>query len=185
MKKLLFLLIAISLCSCTNKPLTAKSTVESYLNNYKNLSENVINDLNKVVENENIDDSLKDKYKEVLKREYENIDYKITDESYENNTAIVKVSITVYDLYLAQKEASEYLNNNISEFYDENNIYNKNKYIEYKLNKMLNQDQLVTYEIEFVTEMSDNTWIIKEVPKDTLEKIHGIYNYENKVSDSR
>ena len=117
MKKILGMLGCLLLvvgCSCSNDK--AADAVEKYLNDYKGLSDHVLEDIDELVENEQLTDKGKDTYKEVLKRQYRDLIYTIENEDYDGDTAEVTVKITVYDLYKAQKNASEYLASHQDEF---------------------------------------------------------------------
>ena len=166
-------------CSCMN--MTAKGRVEEFLDQYRNLSANVLGDLDEVVDSETeLDDSQKDKYRDILKKQYTDLNYEIVDETYDGDTALVEVKITVYDLYKVQKEASEYLNNNSEEFSDENGSYDSKKFMDYKLDAMQKTTDTVEYTINFnLTRDDKDNWQITELSQSDLEKIHGIYNYES------
>lgn len=182
MKKLMLFILTISLCACGINS-TAKKSVENYLNSYINLSDEVLKDLDKVTEEQTLTDSQKQVYKQAIKRQYQDLKYEIINETYNGDEAQVSVKIEVYDLYLTQKNASEYLKKNISKFNNEKGIYDNNNYIDYKINLMKNAKERVTYNIEFNLIKNGETWIISEIPKTDLEKIHGIYNYESENSN--
>ncbi len=165
-------------CSCSKK--TAKGAVEDYLNQYKSLSSNVISDINKVVDNEDLTDTQKEKYRDVLKRQYQDMKYEVTNESYDGDNATVEVKITVYDYYKVSKDANTYLNNNQDEF-KENGTFSNSLFMDYKLDKMKNVTDTVEYDITFnVTKDDNNNYKVSDVSQSDLEKIHGIYNYESK-----
>lgn len=174
----ILLLTIILLTACSFGTNTAKMAVEDYLNEYQNLSADVLNDMEKVIENESLTDDQKNIYREILKRQYQNLKYEIISESYDENNAVVTTKINVYDLYKSQKESSEYLKEHINEFYS-NGKYDNNLYLTYKLNKMKNSQDRIDYTIDFNVVLEDNLWKIKEISSNDLEKIHGIYNYEN------
>lgn len=164
-------------CGCMKK--TAKGAVEDYLSQYKNLSANVIGDMDSVINNENLTDKDKEKYREVLKKQYQDLKYEVINEEYNGDTAKVDVKIKVYDLYKVQKEADEYLNNNTNEFM-ENGVYNSDLFMSYKLDKMRDVKDMVEYNITFdVSKDEDGNYKVINVSNDTTLKIHGIYNYEN------
>ena len=98
MKKVLLVLMSFLLFGCAigNTP---SSKVELFLNNYNNLTDDVLLDIEKSALNENLNDSNKELYKNVLAKQYENMKYEIKDESIDGNTAIVTVNINVYDMY--------------------------------------------------------------------------------------
>lgn len=178
MKKILFLtisfLILLSGCSMYNTP---SGKVESYLNNYISMSDSVIADIETKVNVEPISYSNKNIYKDVLTRQYKNIKYEIKDEKINGDSASVRVKITVFDLYRAEKESLEYANNNQSEFLIDN-MFDEETYNTYKLNKMLSTNDIVNYDIEFYLNKKDGEWVVQEPDRIVLEKIHGIYNYD-------
>ena len=42
----------------------------------------------------------------------------------------------------------------------------------------MNTDERVEYTIDINLHKENNEWVVEAFDKDTLEKIHGIYNYE-------
>ena len=180
MKKILVVLISLLFvvgCACSNDK--ASDAVEKYLNNYKSLSDNVLEDIDELVENENLADEQSETYKEVLKRQYRDLVYTIENESYDGDTADVTVKITVYDYYKASKDANNHLNNNQEEFLTDGE-YDATKYLNYKLNQMKIIQDSISYNIVFRVINIDNKWQVEQPDEDTLEKLHGIYNYEKK-----
>ena len=164
-------------CSCTNNK--AKDAVEKYLNDYKGLSDNVLRDIDELVTKEELVDKQKDTYKEVIKRQYRDLMYTIENEKYDGDNANVTVKITVYDFYKAQTNASKYLNEHQDEFLT-NGVYDGSKYLDYKLNKMRDIKDTISYTIVFKVIKVDRKWQVEQPDEETLEKIHGIYNYEKK-----
>ncbi len=172
-----FFVLFLTGCSCTRK--TAKSAVEDFLDQYKNLSASVLTDLERVIEGESFDDKQQEKYREILKKQYSDIRYEIIDETYEDDTATVETKITVYDLYKAQSDAATYLNSHMDEFKNENGTYDNNAYLNYKLDEMKKMTDTVEYKIFFQCEKQENgQWKVQELEQTDLEKIHGIYNYD-------
>lgn len=74
MKKVYKVLLVVGIClvlaGCGCMKKTAKGAVQDYLNQYKNLSSNVISSMDDVVNDENLTDSQKEKYRDILKRQY-------------------------------------------------------------------------------------------------------------------
>ena len=66
-KLLTVVVVLLSLVGCGCMKKTAKGAVQDYLNQYKNLSSNVINDMDTVINNENLTDNQKEKYRDILK----------------------------------------------------------------------------------------------------------------------
>lgn len=178
MKKIIIFLTCLFMavgCSCTNNK--AKDAVEKYLNDYKGLSDNVLRDIDELVTKEELVDKQKDTYKEVIKRQYRDLMYTIENEKYDGDNANVTVKITVYDLYKAQTNASKYLNEHQDEFLT-NGVYDGSKYLDYKLNEMRDIKDTISYTIVFKVIKVDGKWQVEQPDEETLEKIHGIYNYE-------
>ncbi len=178
MKKILLMfgcLLLVVGCSCSNDK--AADAVEKYLNDYKGLSDHVLEDIDELVEAEKLTDKGKETYKEVLKRQYRDLIYTIENEDYDGDTANVTVKLTVYDLYKAQKEASEYLNSHQDEFLTDGK-YDNDLYIEYKLEQMKNMNDTIQYNVVFKVTKTDGKWYVEQPDEETLEKIHGVYNYD-------
>lgn len=179
MKKILFslsLLFLFTGCSLSNTP---TSKVESYLNQYNNLTDNVIEDIDTTVAAENLNSDNTLAYKEVLKRQYKDLKYEVKEESIDGEEATVKVKITVYDLYLADKNSREYMNSHMNEFYDNDNMFDENLYYKYKIENMSKVSDKMDYDITFKLVKKDKEWVLQTPDRVTLEKIHGLYNYEN------
>ena len=178
MKKILVMLISLVMvvgCSCSNDK--AADAVEEYLNEYKGLSNNVLEDIDELVSNEYLTDKGKETYKEVLKRQYRDLIYTIENEDYDGDTAMVTVKITVYDLYKAQKNASIYLNSHQDEFLTDGE-YDNDLYMDYKLEEMRDMNDTISYNIVFNVTKTDGKWVVEQPSEEVLEKIHGVYNYD-------
>lgn len=180
MKKIILFLITLTMvvgCACGADK--ASDAVKEYLNKYKNQHENVIAQLDDLVKEENLNDTQSEKYKEVMTKQYKDLSYKITNEIYNGDEATVTTKITVYDLYSVQREVEEYQNNNKKEFIDKDGNYDKDKFLEYKLDEMKKTTKTIEYTIDFKVVKKDGKWTLENVSTENLEKIHGIYNYTN------
>lgn len=183
MKKVYKVLLVVGIClvlaGCGCMKKTAKGAVQDYLNQYKNLSSNVISSMDDVVNDENLTDSQKEKYRDILKRQYQDLKYEITSEKYDGDNATVEAKITVYDLYKVQKDANNYLTNSGDEF-KENGVYSNDLFMNYKLDKMKKVTDTVEYNITFnVTKDDKGNYKVNDLSNSDLEKIHGVYNYDN------
>lgn len=181
MKKKIFLIVSLLLlvvgCGCMKK--TAKGAVQDYLNQYKNLSANVISDMDDVIDNENLTDTQKEKYRDVLKKQYQDLKYDIVSEKYDGDNATVDVKIKVYDLYKVQKDANDYLTTSGNEF-KENGVFSNDLFMDYKLDKMKKTMDTIEYNITFnVTKDDKGNYKVSDLSNTDLEKIHGVYNYDN------
>ena len=183
MKKVYKVLLVVGIClvlaGCGCMKKTAKGAVQDYLNQYKNLSSNVISSMDDVVNDENLTDSQKEKYRDILKRQYQDLKYEIVNEKYDGDNATVEVKITVYDLYKVQKDANNYLTNSGDEF-KENGVYSNDLFMNYKLDKMKKVTDTVEYNVTFnVTKDDKGNYKVNDLSNSDLEKIHGVYNYDN------
>ena len=149
---------------------TAKVAVEDYLKKYKTLDSEVLVDLEEVVEKENLDEE---------EKQYKDLSYEVIDEEYDGDIAYITVKISVYDLYKAQSNASDYLANNKEEFTDEFGNYDASKYTNFKLDKMKDTTDKIEYTLTFTVNKENDKYIVDQPTENDLMKIHGIYNYEN------
>ncbi|MFI3260377.1 MAG: hypothetical protein R3Y13_01515 [bacterium] len=177
-KTLLSILLLICIVGCTSIQ-TASSVVEDYLSSYQNLEYQILVDMETVINSEDLlTDDQKQIYREILKKQYSDLYYEVIYERYNNDEAIVGVNITVYNYYETQKESGEYLSSNPNEFNNEDGKYDVSLYMDYKLSMYQSDINRITNYCEFLLIKEDGIWKIKEINNDVLEKIHGIYNYE-------
>lgn len=180
MKKIIISFITLCLvggCGCvTNK---ASDAVRSYLNKYNTENETVMTELDNLIKENNFSEEESNNYKEIMKKQYKDLSYKIVEEKYNGDEATVSTKITVYDLYNIQKDADTYKNEHPKEFIDEDGNYDANKFLKYKLEQMKKETKQVEYTIDFKVTKKNGEWVIENVSNEDLEKIHGIYNYTN------
>lgn len=182
MKKLLLLFCLLMLTACSfnidDIDNTPTKKVEEYLNNYQSLSSDVVSDLDIVVERENTFNlEQKDKYRKLMKKNFQNMSYKVKDETVNGDTAEVEVEINVYDYYKINKDADNYLLEHRDEFITDG-VYDEAKFIDYKLDKMSKNTDKVKYTIYFNLSKDDKgDWSLDEVSESDEDKILGIYQY--------
>ncbi|MBQ6285659.1 MAG: hypothetical protein IJK67_05045 [Bacilli bacterium] len=178
MKKIVVLLMTVLLLSACSLSNTPSGKVEAFLNEYTSMSDSVKADMETKVESENLSEENKKVYLDVLTRQYKNLKYSIKDESIDGNKATVRAKVTVYDLYKIDKDSVNYMNNNSTEFIDENGAYSDNLFNKYRLNEMLKTNETVEYDIDFYLNQVNGEWVIESPDRIALEKIHGLYNYD-------
>lgn len=183
MKKILLLLVVVFLLNGCGKN-TARMATENYLKKYKTLNSEVLVDMENIIKKENLTTELEDKYREVLKKQYKDLSYEIIEEEYDDDVSYVTVKIDVYDLYKAERDADIYLENNKEEFYDENELYDINKFLNYKLDRMKETTSRIKYTIVFTITKENDKYVVEQPTENDLKKIHGIYNYEIEQSSS-
>ncbi len=180
MKKLIVLLTTLLLvvgCSCSRDK--ASDALKEYFAKYNNHHGEVIGELDDLVVSLNLSDAESERYKEIMKKQYKDLTYEIVEEKYNGEEAIVTAKISVYDLYKAQKEAEEYRNTHQQEFLNEEKNPDISKFLAYKLEQMKKTDTRVEYTIDFQVVKKEGSWNLSTISTENLEKIHGIYNYQN------
>ena len=198
MKKIVLVIVLtlsvfiLSACSLgeMNSP---KDKVKEFLDRYKNQDSEVLSDLDDTISSEYTGD-YKERYKTLMINQYKNMEYKITDEVIDGNTALVTADITVYDYSSAIDNANNYLTEHEDEFKkkssdetskedEENNdngivddIIDNEKFLEYKLGLLEDVSDKKTYTIEFSLTKEDDKWKLDSLTDSDIEKIHGIYS---------
>ncbi len=158
--------------------MTPSERVENLMNRYIKNDKEIELELDTYLAEQNLSEEQKLRYKKIILNEYATIDYKIKSENIEDDKATVEVDIRVKDLYKASKNAGTYLVDHVDEFY-ENDIYNEQKFIDYKLTTMEENESKKDYTIYIELTKKDGNWTIEQLDNETLEKIHGIYDYDN------
>lgn len=177
MKKLLLIISCILLIGCGYQK-SATNEVRNYLNSYKDLDGSVLVQIEDEANKNEYTDKQKSVYKDILKKQYQDLSYKIEKKEKDGDITYVTVKVKVYDLYTAQNDASKYLSDHMDDFYDKNGKYDSSKYLDYKLNLMKNVTNKVEYTIVFSVEEKDGEFVVLQPSEVDLEKIHGVYNAE-------
>jgi len=167
---LIGLLFVLGGCSMKN---TVREATAEYLDAYVNLDQDIVRQLNNQARRYYKNDRIRSKYVEVVKRQYSNMNYDIVKEEYDDEFAYATVRIDVYDLYKVTKEATD----NVNKFLLEDGQYDRESFNLYKLDKMLESEDRVSYDIVIKLLLTDDSWSVIQLSNDNLEKIHGIYNY--------
>ena len=74
------------------------------------------------------------------------------------------------------QESDDNLKTNNSEFLDENNETDEEKFMDYKIGKMKDMKEKVTYTITFTLTKKDDMWSLDDINDIDRQKIHGIYD---------
>lgn len=178
MKKIitfLLLLVIITGCSFSDMMNTPTKRVEEFLGKYQTMDSDVLKQLDDVISrNDGLTDDQKKDYKELMKKQYQNIMYKIKDETVDGNSAKVEVEIEVYDYSKVLQEANQYLENNKEEFLKDN-VLDEEKFMDYKISKMKDVKEKAKYTLNFTLNKSDSKWKLDDITESMRQKIHGIY----------
>ena len=165
------------LCACSlgnsNDP---KETVKDFLDKYKNQDSDVISDLDETISSEYTGEN-KERYKNLMINQYKNMEYKITDEIIDGNTAVVTADVTVYNYGSMIDNANEYLKEHEQEFYkdEEKKEFDNDKFLDYKLDQLEQVEDRKTYTIEFTLTKDNNEWKLDDLSNENISKLHGIY----------
>ena len=181
MKKMLIAFIMVLfLTGCNNDLMnTPTKRVETMLNNYVTLDEEVVDDLdNTLLEETVMTNEQKSRYKDILKRQYQNLSYEIKDETIDGDTATVEVEIEVYDYRKIIDAADDYLNNNQDEFLTEDGTTTDiSKFNDYKLDLLEEAKDKVTYTLNLTLKKVDDKWTLDDLTDTEISQIHGLYAY--------
>ena len=138
MKKFLLIIMTLFLLvGCETVMNNPTKRVETFLNKYQTMDSEVLKQLDETLSNDvNLTESQKKDYKDLMKKQYQNLTYTIKDEEVNGDKATVKVEIEVYDFNKAMTKADDYLSENQDEFTDENNKIDNEKFMDYKIKEM-------------------------------------------------
>ena len=170
MKKKIFLLaipltiiILLTACDLANTP---TSKVEELFTKYQKIDDDIASGIDSVLEEQNLTESRKERYRKILQNQYQNLSYQIKDETIDGNIATVTVEIEVLDL---KKSVDDLIYN--SEIYD-----TKDEYDEERLNRLEKAKEKVKYTLELtVTKNYKNNWKLDALTNEDIKKIQGMY----------
>lgn len=172
----ILLLLILFLTGCNDMMNTPTKRVEEYLGKYQTHDKEVLTQLNNVVTKDETlkTDEHRKKYTELMKKQYQNLSYKIKDETINGESATVTVEIEVFDYYSASYKATKYIGSHQEEFTKDNKT-DEIKVMTYKLDQMMRTMDKVKYTVEFNLTKKENKWTMDNVSSATKEKIQGMY----------
>ncbi len=174
-------LLFVTGCSCGNTKLTMDTPtkkVENFLSNYQTLNVDVLKQLDDAVDKEtDFTDEQKKEYKELMKNHYKNLKYEIKDEVVNGDNATVTVEIEVTDYSKIMTDADSYLENNPSEFNNENGTYDVSLFTKYRLDKLKEAKEKVKYTLDLTLTKVKDEWVLDTISDMDEAKIHGMYIY--------
>ena len=179
MKKVLVILcVAILLftgCSCSVNDTTPEQAVDTFFEKYRAKDDNVITQLMDTIENEGLLDEQKEKYQDLMEKQYDQFAYVIKDIDENDNDATVTVELTVLNYHSAILQAEEELKNNPEKFNDDQGNFSDDKYMDYKIEKMSEVTDTTTHTIELSLTKESGMWKVNELSSDDISKLHGLY----------
>jgi len=156
---ILFLLVA---CSMSNTP---TSKVEALFSKYQSLDTDISRGIDNILDEQNLTDENRLRYRNLLEKQYKNLSYEITDEKIDGNNATVTVSLDVLDY-----------RSSISDLTFDSTIYTKETFDNEKLNRLENTNNKVTYTLEFtLTKDEEGSWHLNALTNEQIRKIEGMY----------
>ncbi len=172
--------LAIIIClvvGCSGMMNTPTKKVEDFLSKYQTMDKAVLTQLDDVIgEAGNLVDDQKTTYRDLMKKQYQNLSYKIKDDTEDGDNATVVVELEVYDYGKAIREAETYLTTNREEFLDNTtNEIDTKKFLDYKIGKMKDTKDKVTYTINFTLTKVEDEWKLDDISDVDRQKIHGLY----------
>ncbi len=163
-KKLLLLIMPFLLLACTMSN-TPTSKVEELFMKYQKVDNDISLGIDNVLNEQNLTDTHKQRYRKLLETQYQNLSYNIKDEIIDGDNATVIVEIEVIDY-----------KNSISDLTFDSTIYTKESFDETKLDRLENARAKVTYTLELtLTKDDENTWKLNALTNEQIKKIQGMY----------
>ena len=178
MKKILVIICVIVLftgCSCSMNDNTPEKAVETFFEKYRSKDDNVITQLKETIQNEDLKDDAKEKYQDLMEKQYNEFAYVIKDTKEEKDSAVVTVELTVLNYRSAILEAEEELKSNPEKFNDDEGKFNEEKYMDYKIEKMSKVTNTTTHTIDLSLTKDAGMWTVEQLSSDDISKLHGLY----------
>lgn len=177
MKKIIVIVLGILLFTgCEDVMNTPTKRVEEFLGKYQTMDSEVIDDLESVLEaNPYLNDESKKAYEKALKRQYQNLSYKVKDEIFNGSNATVEVEIEVYNYKKVNDDGDSYVLEHQEEFLNEDGTLNEEKATAYKIDQMNQTGEKIKYTITFSCTKEENVWKLDSITETTRQKIHGLY----------
>ena len=179
MRKLLLILFClVFVVGCANLMNTPTKKVEYLLSKYQKNDKDVLDQLNdSLVSDTVLDDNQRQRYNDIMKRQYKDLTYKVKNEAIDGNTAVVEVEIEVYDYYKTIKEIESKLIDNSEQYKDDTGEINNTLYNDEKLSSLEKTNDRIKYTINFTLSRVDEEWIVDDLTETERMKIHGLYAY--------
>jgi len=145
---------------------TPTSKVEDLFTKYQTLDTDIDTGISSVLDEQNISEAQKERYRDILEKQYKNLTYQIKEETVDGNTANVTVEIEVTNY----KQA-------INDLVFDSSIYTKETYDEEKLNRLEQAKDKVKYTLELTVTKTDNDdeWRLNALTNEDIKKIQGMY----------
>jgi len=154
---------------------TPTARVEEMLKKYNTNHDIVKGELGDYLNSLTLDNNNLEAYQEIYLRQYTDLTYEIKDERIDGNTATVTVQIKVYDYYSAENQISNHISTNQGDFYDDDDVYDSNTALTYRIEELRKVRDRIEYTIDFTLTKANDEWIVDTLTNEQLEKIHGTF----------
>lgn len=155
---LIFVLVG---CAISNTP---TSKVEDLFNKYQMVDDDISLGIDNAIEEQNLSDDHKIRYRKLLENQYKNLSYEIKDELIDGDNATVLVEIEVIDYKRA-----------IGDLTFDSTIYTKESYDEEKLNRLEKANDKIKYTLEIKLSKDNDEWKVDALTNDQIKKIQGMF----------
>jgi len=144
---------------------TPTSKVEALFNKYQTLDDDIHTGIKNILNEQNFSDAQKERYRNILEKQYKNLTYQIKEELVDGETATVIAEIEVTDL-----------KKTINDLTFDSTIYTKETYDEEKLNRLEQAKDKVKYTLELtLTKDTNEEWKLDALTNEQIKKIQGMY----------
>ena len=163
-KILLFLIPLLFLVGCEMSN-TPKAKIENLMMKYQKLDGDISSGINNILDEQTMTDTQKDRYRNLIEKQYKNLSYEIKNETIDGDNATVTVEIEVIDYKRA-----------INDLLFDSSIYTKETYDDEKLNRLENAIDKVTYSLDIsLSKDEEGTWKINALTNEDIKKIQGMF----------
>lgn len=179
MKKVLAIIGILLLTGCGQMQLldTPTKKVEMFLSNYQSLDDDIDYDLDDLIKNnDTLTDEQQEKYKDIMKKNYQQLTYEVKEEEINGDEATVTVEIEVNDYSKKISEIDEYRTTNESEFLTDDK-FDESLFNDYRLEQLDQVSERVKYTIDFTLTKIDDEWVVDDLTDEQKNKIRGLYSY--------
>ena len=175
MKKFLVGLLLVFFVGCAvNNMGTPTNKVEELLKKYKNEDSTIITQLEQALASESMTSLQKQRYQNLMKKQYSNMAYTIKNEKIDGDNAIVTVDVMVYDYATTNNAVNNYLENYPDEFH-EGDLFNNEVFQDYRISELEKVTSRKTYTIDFTLTKKDGNWVADPLTEIERKKLHGVF----------
>lgn len=180
MKKIIVIFLSVFILTGCNMGVDFSNTpikqVEAFFNKYQTLDKDVLDDLDRVVaEEDQFNGEQRTAYRDLMKNSYQKLSYDIKEERIDGDKATVTVAIEVVDYSEILQESNQYLEEHREEFYNEEGEYDIILFNDYRLKRLKEAKDMVQYTLELHLTKENDEWVMDELSSDDEDKIHGVY----------